>query len=84
MSKEQLDALWEAVKEAGRYAVLLAISTFISVLAEKVAKMPQNETTIIVLTLVLRGLDKYIHEKRKEETRGIIGTKSNIKGLLPF
>jgi hypothetical protein len=71
--------LLEAIKEAGRYAVFMAISVFISVLSQKLANMPQNDTMIVVLTLGLRMLDKYLHEKNK--TQGYI---VEPKGLLPF
>lgn len=84
MTTEQKNALIEAIKEAGRYTVFLAISTFVSLLLEKLSNIPQDNTTIITLTLVLRFLDKYLHEKGKEETRGIMGEKGQPKGLLPF
>ena len=71
--------LYEAIKEAGRYAVFMAISVFVSVLSQKLANMPQNNTMIVVLTLGLRMLDKYLHERNKAQ-----GYIAEPKGLLPF
>jgi len=70
--------LYEAIKEAGRYAVFMAVSVFVSVLLDKLNTLPQNDTMIVILTLVLRMIDKYLHEKRKD----IAYKKPN--GLLPF
>jgi hypothetical protein len=70
--------LYEAIKEAGRYAVFMAISVFVSVLSQKLANMPQNDTMIVVLTLGLRMIDKYLYEMNK--TQNVI----EPKGLLPF
>jgi hypothetical protein len=71
--------LYEAIKEAGRYAFFMAISVFVSVLSQKLANMPQNDTMIVVLTLALRMADKYLHEKNKKQ-----GYIAEPKGLLPF
>jgi len=73
--------LYEAIKEAGRYAFFMAISVFVSILSQKLANMPQNDTMIVVLTLGLRMLDKYLHESNKE--RGYLG-ETKPSGLLPF
>jgi hypothetical protein len=74
-------AILEAIKEAGRYAVFMAISVFVSVLSQKLGNMPQNDIMIIVLTLALRIADKYLHESNKE--KGYLG-EAKPSGLLPF
>lgn len=72
--------LLEAIKEAGRYAVFMAISVFVSILSQKLANMPQNDTMIVFLTLALRVVDKYLHENNKEKRDEEI----KPSGLLPF
>jgi len=73
--------LFEAIKEAGRYAIFMAVSVFVSVLLDKLNALQQNDTMILVLTLILRIADKYLHEKRKES--GYLG-ETRPAGLLPF
>jgi hypothetical protein len=70
----------EAIKEAGRYSVFMAISVFVSILSQKLANMPQNDTMIVFLTLALRVVDKYLHENNKEKRDEEI----KPSGLLPF
>jgi hypothetical protein len=77
----QNKAFIEAIKEAGRYAVFMAISVFVSILSQKLANMPQNDIMIVVLTLALRIADKYLHESNKE--KGYLG-EVKPSGLLPF
>jgi hypothetical protein len=79
--QNQNKALIEAIKEAGRYTFFMAISVFVSVLSQKLANMPQNDTMIVVLTLALRIADKYLHESNKE--KGYLG-EIKPSGLLPF
>ena len=76
----QNKAFIEAIKEAGRYAFFMAISVFVSVLSQKLANMPQNDTMIVVLTLALRIADKYLHESNEE--KGYEEIKPS--GLLPI
>ncbi len=52
---------WEAVKEVARLALFGAISLFVSMLLDKLVSLPQD-SVVIVLTLVLRAADKYLHE----------------------
>lgn len=53
--------LGEALKEAGRLALFGAVSLFITTLLDKVVALPQDTATII-LTLVLKTVDKYLHK----------------------
>jgi hypothetical protein len=76
MSKE---AIWEAIKEPLRLLVLAIIPfalAYFSVLPYQWA---------ITLTLILRAIDKYLHEVAKEvpakqQNEGLLG----IKGLTGF
>jgi hypothetical protein len=71
---EDVNVLWEAIKEPLRVVVLGALSTVITsvldLLIGEVAKMTLSSTeyTIVwsVLLLALRGLDQYWHEQKKE------------------
>ena len=69
----------EAVKEAGRYAIFIGISAFVSFLTSKLTEMPQNDIMIVALTVVLRTFDKYLHERNKKK-----GYATKPNGLLPF
>lgn len=73
--------LIEAVKEAGRYAVFTAISVFLTTLLDKVKGIENQEVLVLVLTITLRFLDKYLHIKRKYEMPGRAGESL---GLLKF
>jgi hypothetical protein len=53
-----------AVKEALRLGLIAAISFLISFGLKYVGGLPQDQTTII-LTFVLKGLDKWMHEHGK-------------------
>lgn len=74
-------ALIEAIKEAGRYTIFTAISVFLTALLDKVQKIPNQEILILILTLALRGWDKFKHEYLKDKKAGFV---SKSYGLLPF
>lgn len=73
--------LLEAVKEAGRYAVFFGISTFVSILLERLTALKSQDIYIITTTLILRAIDKYLHELRKNRS---IWRQGEPSGLLPF
>jgi hypothetical protein len=62
-----MKAIWEAIKEPLR-EIVLAIIPGLLVYFEKI-----DEWWAVILYLILRGLDKYIHEKEIART-----------GLVPF
>jgi len=70
--------LYEATKEVLRIALLAAISAFITSLLDQVAKLPPGETTI-VLTFILKFVDKVVYEYRKNNK-----FDTSWKGLMPF
>lgn len=64
---KKVDPQLEAVKEAGRVVVLALVSWLVSY----VAGLPQTETTAILL-VVLRALDKYVHEDKSIKFDGLV------------
>lgn len=66
----------KGIKEAARLAVLGFASAVIAVILGYIGDLPETQTTIIV-TVVLRAIDKWLHERSKE-------TKTSIKGISPF
>ena len=60
MSKKLKDAIWEAIKEAGRVALLAVVSWGIA----KLAVLPESET-VLIGTILLRAADKWLHELGK-------------------
>lgn len=71
-------SIYEAVKEAGRYAVFTSVSAFITLMIKKISVLPQDHLVVFGLTLALRMIDKYLHEERKKIYKG------EPNGLLPF
>jgi len=69
---------YEAAKEIVRIAILAGISAFITSLLDQVAKLPPGETTI-VLTFILKFVDKVVYEYRKTNK-----FNASWKGLMPF
>lgn len=70
---EEPKPIEEGSKETVRLAVIAAISFFITQGVTYLTGLPQTETTVI-LTLVLKGIDKYLHEN----------PNININGITPF
>lgn len=70
----------EALKEPLRTALLGAVSVFITILLEKIINLPSTPI-IIMLTFVLRYIDRWLHLRGKaEKVDGLLG----IKGLTGF
>lgn len=67
----------EAVKEVLRYAVFMAISAFITAVIDQLTKLPDQNITIMALTMAFRALDKYVFEKSKR-------SEGETKGILPW
>ena len=64
MKKIDKKAIIEALKEAGRLALLAGVSYFVTLGLNLVTDMPETQTTV-VLTFVLKSLDKWLFEKGK-------------------
>jgi len=59
-------ALQETILEALRLAVIAFVSTFVTILINYVKTLPNPEIWIMILTLILRSLDKYKYIGNKE------------------
>jgi len=64
------EAAGEGSKEVVRTALIGGVSYLISLGLNYLTGLPENETTVI-LTLVLKGIDKYIHENPNIKLKGI-------------
>lgn len=74
---ERKSPLGEGMKEVMRIAVLTTAAIMLSMVWEAITGSIVNSLVIIVLALILRFLDKWVHEYAKQE-------QIEIKGLLPF
>lgn len=74
-------AMLETLKEPARILVLGFFSYVVSDVLQQVAGLPVTQTTLI-LTLVLKAADKFLHEYAKQNNIEFRGT--TLKGLLPF
>ena len=75
--KKNKQAIIEALKEAGRLALLAGVSYLVSILLKMSADLPETQTTII-LTFLLKGLDKWLAKRDQsiipaENARGLTG-----------
>lgn len=75
--------IFEAVKEGARYAVFGGVSLFVSFLLNRFTHLPQNDAVVAVSVLILRVVDKYLHERRKTPISGKRYI-NNPSGILPF
>lgn len=66
-------AVIEAIKELGRYLLFATIALAATGLTETVATGDPTSVEVILGTLVLRFIDKYVHE-----------SDINLKGISPF
>lgn len=55
----------EAVKEAFRLALLLFVSLIVTSILNYVMTLPETQTTLVI-TFLLRALDKWLHEQGKQ------------------
>lgn len=67
-------ALIEMLKEAGRLAFFAALSAIVAYAGHVLAGLDPNSLVVVVGTMVLRLLDKYVHEN----------DNTNLKGVAPF
>jgi len=57
----------EAIKEVLRLAVLGAIGAVLAYLADL-----DQSTTVVIVTLVLRGIDKFFHKSESIDRNGLL------------
>lgn len=72
-------ALQEVVLEALRFAVFGFISTFLTVVIARFQTIPNQELVILVLTSLLRAIDKYKYIANQDNK----AVKTNV-GLVGF
>lgn len=66
------DALISTLKEAGRIAFLAAASAVATFGYAELANVPTDTTLGIVLTVILRLADKFIHKNEAIEGNGLV------------
>lgn len=64
-------AILEAVKEVGRLMFFAALSVAVGWAAQKAQLLDPTSTQYVAATLVLRFLDKWVHENQQIEARGV-------------
>lgn len=64
-------AVLEAVKEVGRLAFFAAISAIVAWASEELAGLDPTSVQVVVGTVILRFIDKWIHENEKTKLKGI-------------
>lgn len=64
-------AILEAVKEVGRLVFFAGLTAVIGWATTKISSFDPTSTYYIVGTMVLRFLDKYIHDSETTERSGI-------------
>ncbi len=67
--------IWEAVQEMGRIAFFGAVSALVAFGLQQLGLKNQSEPTIMIGTLLLKGLDNYIHNNPKIQSNGLTDTK---------
>ena len=72
--KIEKKVLWEAFQEVVRVALFGAISTVVGFYLEKMAGLPQTEV-VIIITLLLKFVDKYVHDSKHIKLNGLTDTK---------
>ena len=73
-------ALFEAIKEALRLGIFAFASTVVAFALERITSLDQSQAIVILGTLVLRMVDKYLHSK-SEISKGWDGESH---GLVRF
>lgn len=68
-------ALVEALQEIMRVVFFASVSALIAFGLQKLGMQDQTDTVVILGTLVLKGLDKYVHDNKSIKLNGITDTK---------
>lgn len=72
MAKVTKNAILETVKEAGRIAVFAGVSALVAWATNKLSGLDPNSTFVVVGTLVLRLLDKWVHVSDRVSLNGLV------------
>ena len=68
------DAIISTAKEGLRIALFAALSALVAWASNKLAGLDPSSTTVVLGTIVIRLVDKYVHENKD----------INAKGIAPF
>ncbi len=71
--------LWEGIKTSGRFTLMVFLSALVDTLTKTLAGVKLPDSTKWMIALSLAGLDRAIHEWRKDN-----GTEGAWKGLVGF
>lgn len=77
--KPLISWLWEGTKTAGRFTLILFLSSLIETLSKTQAGVDLPESAKMMIALVLAGIDRVVHEARKDS-----GVEGKWKGLVGF
>lgn len=72
-------ALTEALQEVGRVALFAAVSAVVAYLLKQLAGMDQTDMVVVVGTLALKLVDRYIHENKSMKSNGLTDTKMFLR-----
>lgn len=64
-------AIWEAIKEVARIAFFAAITAVVGWATTQLTTLDPNSIYYVTGTVILRFIDKWIHESQKTELKGI-------------
>lgn len=64
-------AITEAIKEAGRLAFFAAVSALVAYATTKLSTLDPTSVYVVVGTVLLRVVDKYIHSNENISATGI-------------
>lgn len=65
-------AVLDTLKEAGRIAIFAAISALVAWGLQKLGVQDQTEPVVVIGTIVLRLVDKYIHKDDNLKANGLL------------
>ncbi len=67
--------IWEAVQEMSRVAFFATVSALVAWGLQQLGVKDQSQPIVLVGTLLLKGLDNYIHNNPKIKSNGLTDTK---------
>ena len=76
--KKYLDkkVLYEALQEMARVAFFASVSALVAYGLKQLSGQDQSQTVVLVGTLLLKGLDKYVHDNPAIKSNGLTDTKN--------
>lgn len=64
-------AIIETIKEAGRIALFAGVSALVAYATSKLSGLDPTSLYVVVGTAILRLLDKYLHENKNIQAKGL-------------